>query len=103
MPVGSGIGTSAPNEPLHWYAMCHWMRRGMRHYNMCGGGAYKRKYGGRPVETHYFRKSRFRWIAAARNVAGQAFRLYQRIALFPRSVRPAENNGNGGLEDGGVE
>ena len=84
-----------PNEPLHWYAMCHWMRRGLRYYDMCGGGVYKRKYGGRPVETCYFRKSRFRWIAAARNVAGQAYRLYQRAALLPRRIRSTEKDNQG--------
>ncbi len=69
-----------PNEALHWYAIRYWKRKGMRCYDFCGGGDYKQKYGGHPVESYRFWKSRYRWIGWARTVAQGGFRLYQRVA-----------------------
>jgi len=68
-----------PNEAIHWYAMRYWKRRGMESYDMCGAGAYKRKYGARPFENYFLSKSNRAWIALARKIAFKGFRLKQRI------------------------
>jgi hypothetical protein len=70
---------------------------------LCGGGLYKRKYGGRPLETYYLRKSRYPWIAAARAVAGHAFRLYQRIGLLRKGTRSAEDGKNNCVSNEGFQ
>ncbi|MCE5303101.1 MAG: GNAT family N-acetyltransferase [Planctomycetaceae bacterium] len=69
-----------PNESLHWYAMRYWKRRGAKSYDFCGGGEYKRKYGGVEKELYHFTKSKYRWLSVGRNMALKSFRMYQRIA-----------------------
>jgi CelD/BcsL family acetyltransferase involved in cellulose biosynthesis len=70
-----------PNELLQWHVMRYWKRRGMTCYDLCGGGeGYKMKYGGEPIETFRFVKSKYPWIGWARNAAWHGFHLYQRIA-----------------------
>jgi hypothetical protein len=68
-----------PNEAIHWHAMRYWKRRGIRKYDLCGGGDYKRKYGGAVSTAHQFRKSKYFWVAAARNVAYRCFRIRQNL------------------------
>jgi hypothetical protein len=68
-----------PNEPLQWYAIRYWKRRGMRSHNLGGRGGYKRKYGGQPVDYYRLSKSKYPWIALARDVAFRAFKLKQRV------------------------
>jgi hypothetical protein len=68
-----------PNEALHWYAMMHFKARGAMTYEM-GGAGYTEKYGAKPAEQLRFRKSKYRWIASARNLAASVFWLYQRAA-----------------------
>lgn len=55
-----------PNEALQWYAMRYWKQRGMERYDMGGAGAYKRKYGGRPIIIPWFRVSKYPWLPVAR-------------------------------------
>ncbi len=38
-----------PNEALQWEAMKIGKRKGIRIYDMGGGGEYKRKYGGKEI------------------------------------------------------
>jgi len=71
-----------PNESLHWYAMRFWKRLGMEIYDFCGGGDYKRKYGGEEVARFHFFKSRYRWRALARQLGLRLFKLKQRILGF---------------------
>ncbi len=68
-----------PNEALHWYAMMYFKARGAMVYEM-GGATYTEKYGAKPAEQLRFRKSKYRWIASARNLAATTFWLYQRAA-----------------------
>jgi hypothetical protein len=68
-----------PNEPLQWYAIRYWKRRGMRYHNLGGGGLYKRKYGGYPFEYYCLSKSKYAWIGLARDCAYRAFKLKQRF------------------------
>ena len=67
-----------PNELLSWYAMRYWKSRGVEAYCL-GAGDYKRKYGGRIEQYHHFRKSRYRWLAAARDAALMVFQAKQRM------------------------
>jgi hypothetical protein len=69
-----------PNEPLHWYAMRHWKRRGATCYDLCGAGQYKEKYGARSFETYLLQKSRFGWISLARTVAEKSYHCRQNLA-----------------------
>jgi hypothetical protein len=67
-----------PNEALHWYAMMYFKARGALVYEM-GGASYTEKYGAKLTEQLRFRKSKYPWIASARNVAATIFWLYQRV------------------------
>lgn len=55
-----------PNEALQWFAMSHWKARGITAYDMGGGGDYKAKYGGAPIEVGWLRTSRFDALERAR-------------------------------------
>jgi hypothetical protein len=68
-----------PNEPLQWYAIRYWKRRGVRFHDLGGGGLYKRKYGGNAVDHYRLWKSKYAWIALARSCALQAFKFKQRV------------------------
>ena len=81
-----------PNEAIHWYAMRYWKQRGMLSYDFCGGGLYKRKYGGHPTETYRVWKSKYRWIGWARSLAQQAYRFYQHVAGVKSRNRPAADS-----------
>jgi hypothetical protein len=69
-----------PNELIQWHAIRYWKARGMKIYDFCGGGDYKRKYGGQESTRLLFRKSKHHYIAWARNMAARGFRLYQKFA-----------------------
>lgn len=68
-----------PNEAIHWAAMRHWRELGVQIHNWGGGGDYKRKYGGEPIETLHFRLSRFRAIGVVRDLARTAYYLPRMI------------------------
>jgi len=67
-----------PNEPIQWYAMRYWKQRGITAYDMCGGGEYKKQYGGREISVLWFRSSKYRWVSQLRMAAAAAFRLRQK-------------------------
>ena len=62
-----------PNEAVIWHAMRYWKERGIEIFDMCGGGEYKRKYGGRRIVIPWARLSRFRIFSRARRAAAKAF------------------------------
>jgi GNAT acetyltransferase-like protein len=68
-----------PNEAIQWYAMNHWKSRGMRVYDMGGGGEYKRKYGGSEIGVPWFRKSKHAPISGMRRLAQQVVRTRQTV------------------------
>lgn len=68
-----------PNEAIQWYAMNYWKKRGIRFYDMGGGGEYKRKYGGREIAVPWFRKSKSAYISHMRTFAQTVFRTRQEI------------------------
>ena len=68
-----------PNEAIQWFAMQYWKKRGMTHYDMGGGGEYKRKYGGAEIAIPWIRKSRYPIFPLLRNSAKKLFYLRQRL------------------------
>lgn len=45
-----------PNELMHFELMVHARELGLKHYDMCGGGDYKKKFGAHPVKNpHWIR------------------------------------------------
>lgn len=45
-----------PNELMHWELMRHAQTLGLKHYDMCGGGDYKKKFGAYHVRNpHWIR------------------------------------------------
>jgi hypothetical protein len=45
-----------PNELMHWSLMRHAQELGLKHYDMCGGGDYKKKFGAYHVKNpHWIR------------------------------------------------
>src|SRR5919197_146454 len=57
-----------PNELVQWYAVNYWKKRGIRRYDMGGGGEYKKKYGGTEIAVPWFRKSKYDTISSLRNL-----------------------------------
>ena len=77
-----------PNEVMHWHAIRYFKRQGMEIYDLCGGGDYKRKYGGEEVQRLVFYKTKYRWMAGGRSLAYRAFKLRQSILGFPQADGP---------------
>jgi CelD/BcsL family acetyltransferase involved in cellulose biosynthesis len=61
-----------PNEVLHWNAIERACKMGLRRYDFCGGGNYKRKYGGLFVP-------RLRWIRAYSPAVSLAYRIAESL------------------------
>jgi hypothetical protein len=51
--------------------------KGLRIYDMGGGGDYKRKYGGCEIEVPWFRKSKYPWFRYMREFAEHSYRMRQ--------------------------
>jgi hypothetical protein len=66
-----------PNEAIHWNVMKIGKQKGLRTYDMGGGGEYKRKYGGSEIEVPWFRKSKYPWIRYLRDMAQQSHKVRQ--------------------------
>lgn len=66
-----------PNEALMWAALRTWRDRGAVRFDFGGGGAYKKKYGGVPIEVPWLRRSRFAVLERGREVARRAVRAAQ--------------------------
>jgi len=75
-----------PNEALQWAAMTFWKARGIRAYDMGGGGDYKRKYGGREVSGAWVRHSKYQILESLRDLAQRGNRLQQRFRGFAQSM-----------------
>lgn len=68
-----------PNEALQWYAMRYWKARGIRRYDMGGGGEYKRKFGGYDIAVPWIRRSKYPGLAVLRGMAKRMFGWRQRF------------------------
>jgi len=69
-----------PNEAIQWFAMRFWKERGITRYDMGGGGAYKRKYGGREIAVPWVRWSRYRFLSVLRELGRLSFAARQRLS-----------------------
>jgi len=69
-----------PNEALFWHGISYAKRRGLRVFDMVGGGDYKKKYGGAHIKVPWIRRSRNRRIAFLRAKA-EAILLSRQKAL----------------------
>jgi hypothetical protein len=67
-----------PNEAIQWSAMKIGKQKGLRTYDMGGGGEYKRKYGGREIAVPWIRKSKYLWVCHLRDMAQRGYALRQR-------------------------
>ncbi|MFN7149502.1 MAG: GNAT family N-acetyltransferase [Microthrixaceae bacterium] len=72
------LQSSLPNEALMWQALRTWRDRGAVRFDFGGGGAYKRKYGGTPVEVPWFRVSRPAALEHGREALRRAARVARR-------------------------
>jgi len=68
-----------PNEAIQLYAIKYWKSKGIKRYNMGGGGAYKRKYGGNELYVPWGRKSKVSGIDTLRNFGRSIFKLSQGV------------------------
>lgn len=71
-----------PNEALQWAAIRYWKARGMKRYDMGGGGEYKEKYGGRRLAIPWLRASKYSGIEVLRCSAFKAWHIQQKIMAF---------------------
>jgi hypothetical protein len=67
-----------PNEAIQWYAMKYWRDRGIRRYDMGGGGQYKKKFGGCEIAIPWIRKSKYPGVASLRRLVKYAFEWRQK-------------------------
>ena len=67
-----------PNDLLMWHALLYWKRRGMKRFDMEGGGDYKRKYGTSEIRVPWIRIPKHRAILHLRNTARQLRDIYRR-------------------------
>ena len=89
-----------PNEAVQWYAMKMAKQKGLRIYDMGGGGEYKRKYGGYEIEVPWFRKSKYPWMRYLRDMAQQSYKVHQRWSgRFKRLHTREELDGPGRREN----
>jgi hypothetical protein len=82
-----------PNELLQWHAIRYWQQRGMKFYDFCGGGEYKKKYNGQPLTRLLFRKSKYKLINFARYLASLGYYYRQRLQGWrqARTIAPQQN------------
>ncbi len=68
-----------PNEAVMWHAIRAWRDRGSVSFDFGGGGEYKAKYGGKPIEVPWVRWSRFRGLDQLRSAVWSGVRVAQRV------------------------
>lgn len=88
-----------PNEAMFWYAMRYWKERGMQTFDMCGGGEYKRKYGGRRIVVPWARLSRYRIFSLGRRAAAKAFWWRWKLLGYLRNRGEEEGHEGDAVED----
>ena len=67
------------NDYLHWTVMCLAAERGLRRYDMCGNGLFKKKFGGKLIELR--RWSKYYSQAARWGRKAYQFMFNQRLKL----------------------
>jgi hypothetical protein len=79
-----------PNELLFWHAVRYWKARGMKKFDMGGGGEYKRKYGCYEIFVPYLMKGKYGVLVPMRNFAKMTHGFKQRITGF--FTKPTQEN-----------
>jgi hypothetical protein len=59
-----------PNEAMLWAAVTRWRDRGARSFDFGGGGPFKEKFGGTPIEVAWARRTRPALLGHVRGLAG---------------------------------
>jgi len=77
-----------PNEPLIWYAMKYWKKRGIPVFEMGGPGDYKKKFGGTQIAVPRVTISRY-WLIARLEV--MVARTYVGFCAFKHKLRQWPN------------
>ena len=67
-----------PNELARYHVMCIGAERGIKHYDMSGGGKYKSKFGSERIINHKIIYDRFH-LYGIRNMAKEIIRLKNKI------------------------
>jgi hypothetical protein len=75
-----------PNEPLTWHAMRHWKNRGVKKFNLGGGGDYKKKYGTHDIVVFRLIISRYPLLIPLRHAAERSWRFRQAMLGRMRAV-----------------
>ena len=70
-----------PNEALIWFAMRVAIEKGVKSFDMGGGGTYKRKYGGKIIKVPWIKISKYKILFLLRQFAKYSFKLKQRISI----------------------
>ncbi len=71
-----------PNEPLMWYALKYYKKRGVSWFDFGGGGEYKKKFGGRQVPRHYLCSARYPLLLNLRDAAKRFWHFRQDCIRF---------------------
>lgn len=79
-----------PNDLLHWTVMRLAAERGLRRYNMCGDGRFKRKFGGTLLRIKRWRKCY--WRSARWAQRGYQIYFEKRISVRGWLQRAAEGS-----------
>ena len=66
-----------PNELIIWYAMKYWKDRGIKRFDMGGGGSYKMKYGGSIISVSRLMMGKYRIMYPLRDLARKMVRTRQ--------------------------
>lgn len=77
-----------PNELLHWSLMRLAAQRGLRRYDMCGHGRFKRKFGGNLVELKRWHKCYWRSARWARKAYAVYHQTTRRIVTWGPTAKP---------------
>ncbi len=62
-----------PNEAIMWHAMRYWAARGVRTFDLGGGGDYKRRYGGVEINVPTLSRSRLPGVTSLRMLAERLY------------------------------
>jgi CelD/BcsL family acetyltransferase involved in cellulose biosynthesis len=68
-----------PNEAIIWHAMRYWKSRGIKKFDMGGGGEYKRKYGGYEISVPCLIKAKYDFLIPMRNLAQKTWKMTQKL------------------------
>ena len=64
-----------PNELIMWHAMRYWKARGIKKFDMGGGGDYKRKYGVYLIQVLRLKKAKYACLIVLRDLAYKVWRI----------------------------